>query len=162
MQSVIKSFSTETFTYIVDRSPKSIIEQLDILFVERAGLLRYPNLKGDFVDYPQTFYITQKWWFGHTSGTDNQPAMLKGVVFELDDKTTKIEIAVKSNAIFVFFSILFTLVGFLLLCKGILDNASAYFLGAIFLFVFVIPILFLSSRIASNRLRILFENYMEI
>lgn len=157
-----KTFYYETFFYILEVPKETVIERLDYLLMERSGLFKSPNLKGKFVDYPDTFYITQKWWLGHIRGLEREPAILKGVITKLSDKQTKIEISVRPNSVFWILAVFFLPYGLYLLYKAITTNDLNSTLGGLWLTFFALPILYFVARTASKRLRSAFESYMDI
>jgi len=156
------TFYYEAFFYILDVPKETVIERLDFLLTERSGLFKSPNLKGRFVDYPDTFFLTQKWWLGHIRGLEREPAILKGVITKLSDKQTKIEISVRPNSVFWVFAVFFLPYGLYLLYKAIRTNDLNSTLGGLWLTFFVLPILYFIVRTVTSRLRKAFENYMNM
>src|SRR4051812_44848030 len=92
-----KTFYYNNFSYVVNIPKETVIERLDHLFIEKSGLFSSPNLGGKFVDYPDTFYMTQKWWLGNIRSFEREPAILKGVISKISDTQTRIDIAVRPN-----------------------------------------------------------------
>lgn len=157
-----KTFYYDTFFYILDVPKDTVIERLDHLFMEKSGLFKSPNLRGKFVDYPDTFYLTQKWWFGHIRGLESEPAILKGVITKVGDKQTKIEISVRPNSVFWILAVFFLPYGLFILYSAITTSDLNKTLGGLWVTFFVLPILYFIARTTSKKLRTAFEKYMNI
>ena len=154
-----KTFYYENFTYVVNSSKETVIDRLDHLFMEKSRLLR-SNLNGKFVDFPDTFYMTQKWWLTHIRNFDREPAILKGVLSKISDTQTRIDIAVRPNSVFLIFAVFFLPYGLFNLYRAVTTKDTNAVFGGLWLTFFVLPLLFMLARIASNRLRRAFEKHM--
>jgi hypothetical protein len=162
LKRLYKTFYYETFFYVLDSPKEIIIEKIDHLFVEKSGLFKSPNLRGKYVDYPNTFYLTQKWWFGHIKGLEGEPAILKGVITAVNSTQTKIEVSVRPNSVFWVLAILFLPYGLYTLYKGIRTNELNTTLGGLWLIFFGAPILYFFAQMTSKKLRTSFEKYMNM
>lgn len=155
-----KAFYYETFTYIVNAPKESVIQRLDLLFTEKSGLFKQPNLSGKFVDYPDTFFLTQKWWFGHIRNFEREPAILKGVISKISDTQTEIEISVRPNSIFLMFFIFLLPYGAFNLYRASSTKDLNSTLVGLWSIVFCFPILYLIAKGLTKKLRTNFETYM--
>jgi hypothetical protein len=125
-------------------------------------LFTAPNLRGKFVDYPDTFYLTQKWWSAHIQNFEREPVILKGVINKVTESKTSIEVAVRPNSVFLIISIVFIPIGCWNLYKAALSEDWHQALGGLWLLVVGLPALYFFAKMCSNKLRRSFEKYMNI
>ncbi len=156
-----KTFYYEQFSYVLDTSKENIIERLDNLFMTKSGLFASPNLTGKFVDFPETFYMTQKWSFLNIQNFEREPAILKGVLSKISDTKTHIDISVRPNAVFLILAVFFSSYGLYNLYKSVILEDTNMPLVGLWLTFFALPVLVLFARNASGKLRKAFEKYMD-
>lgn len=113
-----KTFYYDTFTYHLFSPKQTVVDQLNEIFAVNKGTLRSPNLDVKFVDYPDTFFMTQKWWLGHISNFEKEPAILKGVITKKNDNETIIEISVRPNSVYIILFVCFLPFGLYSLYKA--------------------------------------------
>ena len=139
-----------------------MVDKLDELFSFKKGLFKSPNLQGKFVDYPDTFFVTQKWWFAHIQNFEREPAILKGVITKKNENETIIEIAVRPNSVFLILFIFFLPFGIYGLYKAAVTNELNATLVGLWTLIFALPVLFFFAKNSSNVLRKSFEQYLSI
>jgi hypothetical protein len=157
-----KTFFFETFTYVADTTPQLITDKLEELFKEKQGLLKSPNLKGKFLEYPSIFCITPKRWWLQIRGGKKEPAFLSGIISPINATQTKIEIVVKPNAVNrnLFFAFLPLAIFFLI--RSILVMEFNFSIIGLWSFVLALPLLFIDAKNVTTKLRKNFENYLHI
>ena len=155
-------FYFENFTYLVDASKETVIERLNSIFMEKPGRLNHPNLSGKFIDFPDTFYLTQKWWLIHISNFEREPAILKGAISKISDTQTRVEISVRPNSVFLILTIFFLPYGLFNLYRAVGTNDTHGLFIGLWLTFFALPVLFVVARIASKKLRKTFEKYFNV
>jgi hypothetical protein len=92
-------------SYTLDVAPDELLRKLNLLFTERAGLFKSPNLRGGFGKDPASFFLTRKWWPGYIRGfgSNPDPVTLSGRISGGGTGQARLEINVKPNFIFLFF-----------------------------------------------------------
>ena len=156
------TFYYTTYSYHLFSPRQAVVDKLDELFSLKKGLFKSPNLQGKFVDYPDTFFVTQKWWFAHINNFEREPAILKGVITKTNENETIIEIAVRPNSIFLILFIFFLPFGIYGLYKAAVTNELSATLVGLWTFIFALPVLYFFAKNYSNKLRRSFERYMSI
>lgn len=159
---VYKIFYFQVFYYIIDAPKEVVIESINHLFMERSHLFKSPNLSGKFVDFPETFYMTQKWWFANIRNFESEPAILKGVITEVNSIQTKIEIAVRPNSIFLILFLFFLPYGGYFLYNALITKEFNPLYVGLWTLLFVLPLLCIVAKFCSKRLRKTFEKYMNL
>ena len=157
-----KSLYFETFNYYVNLPKQTFIDKLDELFLKKKGYFKKQNLVGKFIDYPDTFIITPKWWFVYIRNFERDPAILKGVATKISDTETKIEIAVRPNSVFLILFVVFLLAGLFTLFKFGLTTDIRHNLMSTWLLIFGLPTTLFMGRFAATKLRKSFENYFDL
>ena len=157
-----RTFYYDTFTYHLFSPKQTVVDYFDELFIVKKGLFKLPNLVGKFVEYPDTFYMTQKWWLGHIKNFEREPAILKGVITQKNENETTIEISVRPNSVFLILFVCFLLFSIYALYKAIITKDLNPTLVGMWPLVFALPLLFLFARAASTNLRKSFEKYLNL
>ncbi|GAB2815906.1 hypothetical protein [Ferruginibacter profundus] len=158
-----KTLYFDTFTYVTDTTPQLLTGKLEVLFNEKQGWFKSPNLKGKFLEYPSIFSVTPKRWFVQIrGGEEREPAKLSGIISPINATQTKIEIVVKPNAVYrLLFFVCLPFAVFIII-KSLLTMEFHFSLLGPWPFVFALFFLFISAKNAATRLRHSFEKYMGI
>ncbi|MGB8194968.1 MAG: hypothetical protein WCF67_23735 [Chitinophagaceae bacterium] len=156
-----KTFGFETFTYMADKSMEDVVQSLHLLFTDKNRMSRSPDLKGKFVDFPESFSITPKTSFGSRTG-ESFPAILKGLISKQDVDTTKIEITIRANRIFVVFFVLSLAWLPVNIYKAITDFHWSYLLIIGLIVTCMLPAAFYGAQGMKEQLKRNFEKYMNI
>jgi hypothetical protein len=160
-------FLKETFyyasaDYIVDFPKEVIVENLNVLFLERKSVFSSPNLRGHFVDYPNSFVMQPKWSIAIIQNFERSSAYLKGSISETPDKKTKIKLLVRPNSVFgiLFFSFFLFAIYNLIKFFSARNNLNVLY-GALWIIFFGFPIIILIAKVSTYNLRKNFTNYLD-
>ncbi|MGG9963526.1 hypothetical protein [Ferruginibacter sp. SUN106] len=158
-----KTLYFESFTYVTDTTPQLLTGKLEVLFNEKQGWFKSPNLKGEFLEYPAIFSITPKRWLVQIrGGEEREPAKLSGIISSLNTTQTKIDIVVKPNAVYrLLFFVCLPFAVFIII-KSLLTMEFHFSLLGPWPFVFGLFFLFISAKNAATKLRNNFEKYLNI
>ena len=158
-----KTFYYEPSTYIVATPKEKIIKKLDILFVEKKGIFKSPNLRGSFIDYPNSFTMEPKWSIGNIQSFERSSAYLKGNISDAQGGKTMIEILVRPNSIMGILSLAFLIFGIYNITTFFILKGHPYklYAGLSFIFIFI-PIFIVMARVSAQALRKNFEKYLKI
>ena len=148
---------------MVTAPKETVVQQLDTLFMERSSLFRSPNLRGRFVDYPNSFTMTPKWSSAFIKNFETDAAYLKGIITETDYGKTRIEIAIRPNSVFAMLFLPFAIFGVYNLFRAFTVHGNENNLyGGLFLLIMALPLIIGMAKGMASGLQADFEKYLNI
>lgn len=157
-----KTFYYENFTYHLVIPKQVIVDKLNELFTTKNNIFKSPNLKGSFINYPDTFRISPKWSFTYIKNYESEPAYLKGSIVEESKFLTTLEISVRPNSVYIILLIVFSMFGIYSLINAAITHKFIALLTGLWIIGFSFPVLYFFAKNASKNLRKSFENYLSI
>ncbi|MBA4197332.1 MAG: hypothetical protein C0459_07230 [Chitinophaga sp.] len=148
----------ETFSYDINLSLNKVLDKFDDLFINKSGLSQRPNLTGDFVDYPNGFYLTNKYSDSPIRG-NRRIINLYGKIESISNDKTKIIVTIQPNTgalLILAFSILLSII--LIIIRLFQSNKIMY--SQLIGFPIISVVLIVAIISSFNKLKNSFEEFI--
>lgn len=156
---VKQSFFGQTFSYDIDSSLNNVLDKFDNLFNNQNRLFDSPNLAGDFVDYPNGFYLYKKHSAMVIRGGGKSVA-LDGKFESTPNNATKITITIRPNLVFFVLFIGIIIISSLQIANAIIKSNSKNILPFI-LMLFSSLIIIYIPRLVTRDIKESFEDFIK-
>jgi hypothetical protein len=159
---LLKTFYHNKIVYIANTPRDKILDLLDDLFTGTKGFFNSSRIKGDFINFPDGFWMNYYSPFEYTTGYNKSSASLTGGIIDLNKNKTKIEIIIKPNWIFGIFFIAFFIGGLYNMFLFFSKEDRLFLYSGLFLLAFGLPLMFVLAKSSVFCLKKRFENYLGI